>query len=195
MCDKWGTTGFYVGSTAVIIYNNDVDSGISSEISKFADNTKVGRVIRTDQDASELQGDLDRLYDWARKWQMEFNVGKCSILSVGRNNPFHNYSLNAIPIDRSNCERDLGVLVSSDIRPRNQCIPAKNRANRVLGFITRSVSNRSADIILKLYLTLVRPHLSYAVQFWSMYFRMDIDRLKSVQRRMTKMIQGLRTLP
>ncbi len=37
---------------------NDLDSGINSEVSKFADDTEVGRVIRTDQDASELQGDL-----------------------------------------------------------------------------------------------------------------------------------------
>ncbi len=51
--------------------------GIVSEVSKFADDTKVGKVIRTDKDARELQGDLDRLFDWARKWQMEFNIGKC----------------------------------------------------------------------------------------------------------------------
>ncbi len=58
---------------------------------------------------------------------------------------------------------EVGVLVSSDLRPRNQCMQAKSRANRVLGFITRSVSNRSADVMLKLYLALVRPHLDYAV--------------------------------
>ncbi len=92
-------------------------------------------------------------------------------------------------------KRKKAPLISSDLRPRNQCIQAKNRANRVLGFITRSVSNRSADVILKLYLALVRPHLDYAVQFWSPYYRTDINRLESVQRRMTKMIQGLRTLP
>ncbi len=44
--------------------------------------TQVGRVIRTEEDANELQGDLDRLYDWARKWQMEFNIGKCSVMSA-----------------------------------------------------------------------------------------------------------------
>ncbi len=60
--------------------------GISSEVSKFADDTKVGRVIRTEQDANELQGDLHRLYDWARKWQIEFNIGKCNVMSAGRNN-------------------------------------------------------------------------------------------------------------
>ncbi len=72
-----------LGPLLFIIYINDLDSGISGEDSKFADDTKVGKVIRTDQDARELQNDLDRLYDWARKWQMEFNIGKCSILSVG----------------------------------------------------------------------------------------------------------------
>ncbi len=57
-----------LGPLLFIIYINDLDSGISSEVSKFADDTKVGKIIRTGQDARELQGDLDRLYDWARKW-------------------------------------------------------------------------------------------------------------------------------
>ena len=87
------------------------------------------------------------------------------------------------------------MLVSPDLRPRKQCISARNKANRVLGFISRAVSNRSAEVILKLYLSLVRPHLDYAVQFWSPYYRMDINLLEAVQRRMTKMIHGLRSLP
>ena len=45
---------------------------------------------------------------------------------------------------------------------------------------------------MKLYLSLVRPHLDYAVQFWSPYYRMDIILLESVHRRMTKMIEGIR---
>ena len=38
--------------------------------------------------------------------------------------------------------------------------------------------------------TLIKPHLEYAVQFWSPYYGMDIG--LSVQRRMTKKIQGIR---
>lgn len=48
---------------------------------------------------------------------------------------------------------------------------------RGLGFINRRASNRAVEVILKLYLAPVRPHLDYAVQFWSPYCRMDIDSL------------------
>ena len=50
--------------------------------------------------------------------------------------------------------------------------------DRPSGFISRSVKNRSAEVILKLYLTLVRPHLVSTLQFWSPYYRMDIGLLE-----------------
>ena len=50
-------------------------------------------------------------------------------------------------LNRSECERDLGVQVSSDLRPRKQYIEARNRANRLLGFIVRSIKRRSGKVI------------------------------------------------
>ena len=84
--------------------------------------------------------------------------------------------------------------MSQNLRPRKQCISARNRANRVLGFIGRSVCNRSAKVFLRLYLTLVRPHLDYAVQFWALFFKMDIFKLETVHRKMTQIIHGIRNL-
>jgi len=41
----------------------------------------------------------------------------------------------------------------------------------------------------------VRPHLEYCIQMWSPQYRRVIDLLESVQRRSTKMIQGMEHLP
>ena len=120
---------------------------------------------------------------------MSFNAEKTKVLRLGRPNLVIQYKLNNTELDNSECEKDLGVLVSSDLKPRNHCINVRNKANRILGFISKSVSNRTAEVFLKLYLSLVRPQLDYAVQFLCAYYRMDINLLESVQRRMTKMIK------
>ena len=58
-------------------------------------------------------------------------------------------------------------------------------------FTGQNIEYRSWDILLKLYKTLVRPHLEYCVQFWSPYYRKDIIILERVQKRLTRMRPGL----
>ena len=82
-------------------------------------------------------------------------------MNIDRENPQNKYNINRVMLNWSECERDLGVQVSSDLHPRKQYIEARNRTNRLLGFIARSIKSRSAEVILKLYLALVRPHLDY----------------------------------
>ena len=183
-----------LGPILFVIYLNDMEQNISSSLPKFADDTKIGRIIDSNEDRDALQEDLDKLNDWAVKWQMEFNVDKCKVLRMGETDDRNRYTLNNLEIGRSLCEKDLGVLVNSDLKPRENCIAVRNKAKRILGFTSRSVSNRTKDVILKLYLALVRPHLDYAVQFWSPYYRMDIEFLERIQRKMTKMIHNIRNL-
>ena len=64
----------------------------------------------------------------------------------------------------------------------------------MVGFLTRNIDHKSPEIIKKLYIAFVRPHLEYAVQFWSPNYIKDQNSLERVQRRATKHIPVLRNL-
>ena len=75
-----------LGPQLFTIYINDLNEGIECNISKFADDTKLGGSVRCEEDARRLQGDLDRLVEWANAWQMQYNVDKCEVIHFGGKN-------------------------------------------------------------------------------------------------------------
>ncbi len=53
---------------------------LESFLTKFADDTKLGREVSTDDDIRKLQRALDILCQWAENWGMAFNVKKCKVM-------------------------------------------------------------------------------------------------------------------
>ena len=47
------------------------------------------------------------------------------------------------------------------------------------------------NIILTLYNTLVLPYLKYCIQFWSLYYKENINKLERIQRKVPKLIPRL----
>ena len=67
-------------------------------------------------------------------------------------------------------------------------------SNRILGYIKRSVTSRSREVILPLYSALVTAHLECYVQLWGPQHKKDMDLLEPVKRRTTRLIRGLEHL-
>lgn len=184
--------GSVLGPILFLIYINDLDENIKSKINKFADDCKLGKTVSSKEDVEILRQDLESLSKWAEAWQMNFNIDKCSVMHLGRNNSSNTYKINGCELKSGNVEKDLGVVVDKTMKFSEQCNSAVSNANATLGIIKRTISCKNKDIILRLYKALVRPKLEYCIQAWRPYLRKDIDKLEKVQRRATKMIQGYR---
>ena len=48
-------------------------------IGKFADDTKIGGVVDS-EDCQRIQQDVNWLETWAERWQMELNPDKCEVM-------------------------------------------------------------------------------------------------------------------
>ncbi|PKU43473.1 rna-directed dna polymerase from mobile element jockey-like [Limosa lapponica baueri] len=188
----WLIRSWLDGCTQRVVVNGlmsrcDMDSGTACTLSKFDDDTKLCGAVNTLKGKDAIQRDLDRLERWDHTNVMKFNQAKCKVLHLGHGNPRHKYRLGREWLESSAEEKDLGVFVDEKLNMSWQYVLAAQKANRILGYIKRSMASWSQEVILPFCSGENPP----GVQLWSPQHRKDMDLLERVQRRATKMIRGL----
>ena len=78
--------GSLLGPLFFIVYINDLPGVISkdSSIALYADDSKMYRVISTQEDLSTFQSDIDKISDWCKMNKMRINTKKCKIMRITR---------------------------------------------------------------------------------------------------------------
>ena len=139
-----------------------------------------------------IERDLVSLFRWSQDWQMLFNLVKCDVMHFGCYNIGESMELGGKLLVSHTSERDLGVIVQSNLKVGTQCNKAECEANRRMGMIKRNFRFKSRNVMLPLYKSIVRPHLNCCVLAWRPhYYRKDIDKLEKVLRRAPRMVEGL----
>ena len=171
-----------------------VASDSANRILKFVDDTKLIGKVSSQAEIDVLRKDLNRLFEWSVEWQMAFNIEKCKVMHIGRNNTNSQYSMGGKVLAEVEEEKDLGVIVSKDVKVSKQCAAAAKKGYQILGLISRTFICKKRRIMLQLYKSLVRPFLDYCIQAWRPHLHKDIDVLERVQRRATRMVEECRGL-
>ncbi len=92
-----------------------------------------------------------------------------------------------------NEEKDLGVVMDKNLKFVAHIQTVVKKANRMLGVIKRTFKYIDKEVFLNLYKAIVRPHLEYASNVWSVIYKKDATLIENVQRRATRLMKKHKT--
>ena len=190
--------GTVLGPILFLVSIIDIDTGIKSTMSSFADDTRVFGRITGDVDRRVLQEDLERVYEWAEANNMAFNDDKFKVLQYkagrGSSAPGLYFSPGGAEIEGVPSLRDLGVQMTDSAKFDEQIDKVIKKSRQMMGWMLRSFKTREPKPMLILYKAVVLPHLDYCCQLWSPKTLGDIRRVEGVQRTFTARLKGMEAL-
>ena len=184
--------GSVLGPLLFLVYINDMPGQVCSSSRLFADDSLLYRRIRTAEDSAVLQRDLERLEQWEKDWQMEFNPTKCEVLRfTRRRNPLratytiHGHTLQTVPNGKY-----LGVNLNEKLSWNQHVDATTKKANNSLAFLRRNLASCPTNIRDQCYKSLVRPIVEYASPVWDPHTAANISKVEAVQRRAARFVCG-----
>ena len=188
--------GSVLGPLLFVIYINDLPDVVDKDtfIFLFADDTKAFRDIKSVPDQIILQNDVKNLTEWSDIWLLKFHPDKCVAMHFGNSNTKFDYVMEGHVLDKSKCEKDIGVYVDDKLNFEYHIYEKIKKANKILAIIRRTFTKMDANIFCQLFKGLVRPHLEYAQAVWSPQSKTLIRKIEEVQKRATKLIPGFYNL-
>jgi len=184
--------GSVLGPALFLLYINNISDGIRSDLRLFADDSIVYREINSNTDHLILQQDLEHLKDWAHRWQMDFNISKCFLLSITlKKQPSDfTYILSGQTITRTDSHPYLGINIDSKLSWRPHVNEVTAKASRLLGLLQRTLGPCKRQVKETAYRALVRPRLEYGAAAWNPHTNLHVDKLEKVQRSAARFVVG-----
>ena len=181
--------GSVLGPLLFLVYINDiVDNIVGVHIRIFADDVKLFSEYLIGGDQASLHLCLKLIEQWSIVWQMPISSGKCSVLHIGRQPPITTYSIFGEELQFVSTVRDLGVTVSSSLIFQDHCEQIASKAYRRTNLLFRAFTIRDYKILVRAYVTYIRPLLEFNSPVWSPYHVRDVTKVENVQRYVTRRI-------
>lgn len=186
--------GSVLGPLLFVMFINDLPECILSGVKMYADDTKIYNIVNNKEQAEKLQEEIDKLYNWSQVWQLLFHPDKCHILHLRKKSMNHEYYMGTdqdkIKLNTTEEEKDLGVTVDNKLTFSEHCNKIVTKANKILGIISRTLTQIDKDNFNRIYKGIVRPIVEYASSIYNPRLIADRNKIEGIQRRATKMVTG-----
>ena len=166
-----------LGPLLFLVYIDDVSNNILSDgsiLNLYADDMLLYKSMKSFEDYSHLQLDIDCISEWVSRNKLMLNPTKCKAMTISRkrNSVYSTqFLLHCISLEQVENFKYLGVLLSSDL----------SWSAHIDGLLYRrfygNVDNYS---LLELYSVLVHPHLEYVAPIWDQHLIKDTNKLENV---------------
>ena len=135
-----------------------------------------------------MQEDLEKLYSWQKENNMKFNGTKFELIRYGGNKSIKENSIYFTPdydnvIEEKETLRDLGVILSSDMKFSEHVEKIVATVNQKMGWILRTFRSRNIFMMKILWKQLLQPHVDYCSQLYFQGQSMDLTKLENLQRK------------
>jgi hypothetical protein len=142
----------------------------------------------TTTDASTTSDIINTLSTWdVDKDNVTLNGSKCKCMTISRlkrNSVVASVpvlTLHNKPIEKVSSYKYLGVIIMNDLLWSIHIERIRSKVKKIIGLIYHQFySWSSQQTLLRLYISLVRPHLEYAMQVWNPHLTKDIQKSENV---------------
>jgi len=145
-----------------------------------------------------LQSCLTTISDWSDHWQLKLSPTKCSVLHVcparrrKESNSFV-YHIGNTTLPSVDSITDLGVTYDTKLMFRPHIDKVVLKAALRAKLILKCFCSRDPSLS-RAFCTFIRPILEYCSTSWNLFYKCDISKIESVQRRFTRRLNGLKNL-
>ena len=152
----WGSTGFCVGTSSILIYVNDLPNGIGSICKIFLDDTSPFSKVKDETFSdTQLNNDLNKISKSAFQWKMLFNPDP-----KRETENYPSLGFNGTKVQLANSQKHLVLILCKQIG----------------GIMKRLSLVLSRKSLLTIYKYFVRPNLDYADIFYDKPFNESFKR-------------------
>ncbi len=157
-----------------------------------ADDIKLIYVFRKSVKPIVMQSAIVDCVSWLVDRDLVLQPAKCQSFHLGHGNPSHQYVVSGQAIPSADFVRDLGVLFDKELKFSRHCSIIASKASSVANMLLRVFTSRDSKLLMRAFVTYVRPILEYACEIVNPYLARDIEILERVQRDYTRRV-ALRT--